>query len=1619
MMKSDNGQIEILIVEDSPTQAEMLQMLLEEHKFKVITAANGKEALAKMNVRLPTLVISDVMMPEMDGYGLCKEIKTEEKLKHIPVMLVTTLSDPGDVIRGLECGADNFIRKPYDEKYLLSRINYLLMNVEMRKNQRMQMALEIDIGGKKHFISAERQQILDLLVSTYEQAVQVNGELKQREKELALSNQILHGLNRIAEGLNSAASECEVAEIALRHALELPDIHAGWISLRTGEGGFRIAASCNLPPALSSPEAFEGNCACRRQLLENKYTPSTNIIKCERITRATGDTQGLCCHASVPLWLGDGRSLGVMNLAGRDNKLFSEDELKILHSIGNQVAVALERARLHDNLETLVAERTAKLAAEVEERKRVEREQARLVAIIEATPDFVGSVDLSGCPIFINRAGLHMVGLDMELDVPPTHLAEMHPEWAARRVLEEGIPYAIEHGSWSGETALKRQDGMEIPVSQVIIAHKRTDGSVEYLSTIARDITQRKTNETRIARLSRIYSVLSGINTTIVRVRGEEQLFSDACRILVEQGKFHFAWIGKFDPASQQVTPVTQAGREDGYLAHINLTARDDLAGSCALTAQAINEMKPVVCNDIASDERMASLRNSALSRGYRSVTVFPLLSGGKVVGVLALYAAEENVFDDEEMKLLVEMSDDISYALDNFQLESRRKQVEDELRKLSQAVEQSPSSVVITDLDANIEYVNEGFVKTTGYSREELIGQKPSILHSGKTSPESYADMWAHLTRGDIWKGEFINRRKDGSEFIESIFASPVRDADGRMTHYLGIKEDITEHKRMEQELRENETRYRRITEGLTDYQYTVRIENGHAVETIQSSACVIVTGYTAEEFSTNSYLWFQIVVPEDRELVANHVEQILAGDDVLPIEHRITRKDGEIRWISDTAILFKDATGTLQFYDGVIKDITERKLAEEALHLLNEELENKVAARTVDLEQSRLEAEQANQAKSAFLAAMSHEIRTPMNGVIGMIDVLMQSSLKGSQVEMVNIIHDSAFALLAIIDDILDFSKIEAGKLQIDNAPMSISDAVEGVCKTLDRMAVKNNVELTLFTDPAIPPVVFGDSGRLRQILINLVNNAIKFSSGQELQGKVSVRVLATSSTPQQVMLEFRVADNGIGINQETQARLFTPFTQANFTTKRSYGGTGLGLAITRQLVDRMNGEVTVQSELGNGSLFIVSIPFAMPVEQLDTIKKPSLVSGLECLVVGDLDSIADDLTRYLAYDNALVERATDLFTAQQWIASRPSGLCIVIIGSADATLFLDDLRATATSSKRDARFVVIGRGGRRKCRIEAPDWVALDAEVMHRRAFIEAVAIAAGRAEQAGWEVMHGESEATTNPLSRENARRLGSLILVAEDNDVNQKVILHQLNLLGQTADIANNGRAALSLWQSGDYCMLFTDLHMPEMDGYELTVAIRAAEKVNSEISSSNTNRIHIPIIAISANATKGEADRCIAIGMDDYLSKPVQLINLKAMLKKWMPVTDPLSLPVEIAESEPRNISSPAPIDVSILKSLVGDDEVITRDFLNDFSISAEKISVELNTACSSGQTDAAEILAHKLKSSARSVGALVLGELCEEIETSGKAGDRKSLMVLLLKFEKEMANVENFIKNY
>ena len=414
-------------------------------------------------------------------------------------------------------------------------------------------------------------------------------------------------------------------------------------------------------------------------------------------------------------------------------------------------------------LEERVRERTAKLTAEIAERKRIEAEQARLVAIIEATPDMVATGDSNGHVLYYNPAGLRMLGFEPGLDVSKVNYLDTHSEWAAKLVAETGIPHAIEHGTWSGETALLNRDGLEIPVLQVIIAHKGPDGAVEYLSTIVRDITQRKEQELRVARLNRIYSVLSGINTTIVRVHERDELFAEACRIAVEHGKFVMAWIGLLDPSTQNVTPVAKAGRDEGYLEPISFTVRNDGTGNFSLTAETLTRAVPVVCNDIGADERMRRWRDEALKRGYHSVAFFPLLLEQRPVGVFVLYAAEPGFFDDQEMKLLIEMAGDISFALDHISKEEKlhylayydaltglpnRALFDDRMTQVLRAAshENSKTALVLIDLE-RFRALNDTLGRSVADDLLKLVAQRlQSVIFDRDSLARVHADVFAGL---------------------------------------------------------------------------------------------------------------------------------------------------------------------------------------------------------------------------------------------------------------------------------------------------------------------------------------------------------------------------------------------------------------------------------------------------------------------------------------------------------------------------------------------------------------------------------------------------------------------------------------------------------------------------------------------------------------------------------------------------------------------------------------------------------------------------------------------------------------------------------------------------------
>ncbi|ABM02340.1 multi-sensor histidine kinase with CHASE and PAS/PAC sensory domains [Psychromonas ingrahamii 37] len=905
-------------------------------------------------------------------------------------------------------------------------------------------------------------------------------------------------------------------------------------------------------------------------------------------------------------------------------------------------------------------------------------------------------------------------------------------------------------------------------------------------------------------------------------------------------------------------------------------------------------------------------------------------------------------------------------------------KELSIERQRLSDIIDATNSGTWQWNIQTGEAFFNDHWPRVLGYELSEL-GPTSFETWLKFIHPEdkelSIKRLQKHLS-GELDYYEYETRmrhKKGGWVWVLARGKVTTWTADGKPLLMCGTHQDITKQKFATEQLQDSAALIEAILNTVVDGIITI---NEYGIVESINPAAEHIFGYSATEVIGHN---ITMLMPESyRSQHDGYIEHFnITGEaKIVGIDRIIEgkRKNGSI--FPMELGVSKVLLGEKKLFASVVRDITEQKRAKQAL----------ISAKT--------EAEKANLAKSQFLAAMSHEIRTPMNGVIGMVDVLQQSSLKGFQVDMVDTIRDSAFSLLSIIEDILDFSKIEAGKLDIEYAPMAVAEVVEKACFMLAHLAEKKKVELTLFTDPAIPDITLGDANRLRQIVVNLTNNAIKFSSGSDRPGRVSVQALMTDPT----MLEIRVIDNGIGMNESALSKLFMPFYQADVTTTRRFGGTGLGITIARNLVQLMGGEITVQSTLNKGSIFSVHLPLEaitdidleQPQPEAWTGITPDLFTGLSCLVIGDSEGLADHLAAYLSAAGAVVNQSPSLAVAQKQAVTTTSGLSVWLVDASNNPPSSEELRLIASAQPEQAiRFVIIGRGKRRCPRWQDIDLsVVVDGNVLMRQTVLQAVAIAAGLAEPEVERLHVGKGEQSFVAPLRSDALAQGRLILVADDNQINQKVIVQQLALLGFAADITSNGIEALAHSHSGDYALLLTDLHMPKMDGYELTAAIRAEE---------NDHR-HLPIIAITANALKGEAQHCLDVGMDDYISKPVPLESLMVILEKWLP------------------LAAAKPVDVSVLTALVGDDPEIIKDFLQHFNDSATMIATELTTACANGEVVQAQAAAHKLKSSSRAVGAMVLGELCEEIELAAKANQLEALTVLKLRFEVEMATVKKYL---
>ncbi|MGB5738660.1 MAG: PAS domain S-box protein, partial [Woeseia sp.] len=914
----------------------------------------------------------------------------------------------------------------------------------------------------------------------------------------------------------------------------------------------------------------------------------------------------------------------------------------------------------------------------------------------------------------------------------------------------------------------------------------------------------------------------------------------------------------------------------------------------------------------------------------------------------------------------------------------------------------------------------NPSVCKIIGYSEAELIGMNPDIL----AHPDDLAI--GQVERQRMFRGEIpsysVEKRyihKNGSTVWMNVTISTVRDKNGQVEYAVALLEDISWRKRAESELHRQQEINRLLLENLTEGVVACDAD-GRLM--LFNKAAREWHGADPREIPSEQWSDYYDLYDADGEtpLDVNNIPLMRAfrGERVKGVEMSIVRKGHPARIVLASGAPLLDADGTKRGAVVVMHDVTLRRQSlqklersAEKLRAANAAVENeraslarRVAERTLELTAANAQlatakeaAESASKAKSAFLAVMSHEIRTPMNGILGMVDVLSQSLLAEDQKDAVLTIRESSFSLLRLIDDILDFSKVEAGRLELENTVVGLPELVEGVYDALTPDALANDVDIKLFIDPQVPSRVVSDPTRLRQLLFNLIGNAVKFSGGREaIRGCVQVRV--ESQTGEPLTVAFRIIDNGVGIAPDALPRLFDSFTQAEVSTTRRFGGTGLGLAITKRLIELMHGSIEVKSALGEGSEFIVRLPLQ---QSLERVENPEFdLRGVSCVLVDSQNSDSAALAVYLDDAHVTNTLVADPGAAAQ-LAAQGQGTTVVVQHFGKATPPDAELLASCRAADKQVN-LLITRGPRSHARILAPHVVVLQAGVVRRRDFLRAVAIAAGRASpevslKQDIDLVRGQLVAPTVAQARTDGR----LILVAEDDAINQKVILRQLALLGYAGEMASNGDEALRMWRAGSYALLLTDLHMPEMDGYELAKSIRSKESPQQRI----------PIIALTANALRGEAERAAKAGFDAYLTKPLQLSVLGATLDDWIPEVRSEKQVSYMQAAGAASESSPA-IDASVLRSVIGNDQHILREFLAEYLTASENQVDELRSTVAKGDVRRIAEHAHSQKGAARAVGASRLGDLCAELENAARAEDRRDIQEIVARLEVEALKV-------
>jgi len=917
--------------------------------------------------------------------------------------------------------------------------------------------------------------------------------------------------------------------------------------------------------------------------------------------------------------------------------------------------------------------------------------------------------------------------------------------------------------------------------------------------------------------------------------------------------------------------------------------------------------------------------------------------------------------------------------SLLSFQDISERLEIEARIRLQQAALNAAANMILITSRTGLIEYVNPAFCQTTGFSADEVIGQPASILNSGVQDSAFYKSMWDWLLSGKSWEGELSNRRKNGDIYPEQMTVTPIFEHD-EIAHFIAIKRDISEEIRTRTRLKLIESAIQETSQGIVIMEALAHPQ-GALIQYVNAGFSHI-TGYSASE-AVGARTGF-LQSPQTDIFKLQQIQHAMLRGESLTLEMSYQRKDGT-PFVGELHLSpVHSERNQVSHYIGLLSDIDLRKQAEAALR----------DARDQALENSRL--------KSEFLSTMSHEIRTPMNGIIGMTDLLLDTRLDEEQRDFTGIVRDSAQALLVIINDILDFSKIEAGKLEIEVTEFSTSQVVEGSVELLGARAREKKLTLTSFVDPALPLRLMGDPTRLRQVLLNLIGNGIKFTEA----GGVEISALL-SKIGSEPMVRFEVSDTGIGISENVQSKLFQSFTQADSSTTRKYGGTGLGLAICKRLIELMGGHIGIDSKIGVGSTFWFTLPLMACSEETKTHQVLKLgsaqVRGRRVLVVDDHVSDRKVIHRYLNSWDMANDGASNAPEALKLLqdaleVGAPYDIALIdyVMPGMDGLEMARILRAEPAFDA--LRLVMLTAHDQRDlCNkaLQTGFAVCLSKPVRQSQLFDSLVAQATDPSDAPALEPEMSAAPDVSNPENHLANRRL---ILLAEDNLVNQKVAQLQVNKLGYALHIVDNGEKAVAAVAAPDhgFAAILMDCQMPVLDGFEATMAIRLTE-------ADGVSRI--PIIAMTANAMQGDRDRCLAVGMDDYLSKPIKPDELRAMLTRWAgsplieaDAPDTVALLAEaVAHQQHAGVPDNCPvIDFALLDDYFGDDPQVVTKLLTLFQSSTVTLLAKLETSISAHDSDTVYALTHELRGSCGNIGIERMSHLTAHLENAAAEFDWK-----------------------